>query len=71
MKLALILIGSLSVSGCAVGTAASVGVWAATGKTATDHAIGWTINRDCNSTRLLDRELPCQEHLQVYNRNPF
>jgi hypothetical protein len=48
-----------------------VGVWAATGKTATDHAVGWTINRDCNSTRLLDRELPCQERLQVYNRNPF
>lgn len=58
-------------NGCAVSTAVSVGAFVTTGKSGTDHAVGWAINRDCNTVRVIDREMPCQERLEVYNQNPL
>ena len=67
----LILLSCLHLTGCAAYAVGSVGVWAATGKSTTDHGVGWAINRDCKTTRVLDKQMPCQEHLEAYNQHPF
>lgn len=53
-------------SGCSVVaeyplTSAGVGVFAATGKGPTDHAISYAANKDCATMRIIDNEPVCQD----------
>ena len=67
----LILLNCLALTGCAATAVGSIGVWVATGKSTTDHGVGWAINRDCKTTRVLDKQMPCQDRLEVYNQHSF
>ena len=57
-------------SGCAVVvqyplTSASAGVWGATGKGPTDHAVSNATGQDCDLTRVMDLQPVCQDRQPV------
>ena len=59
---------ALSLNGCAVYTVASVGTWAVTGRSLTDHGASGRTGHDCNMTQPLKGEYYC-EKIVVYNQN--
>ena len=46
-------------------TSASAGVWGATGKGPTDHAVSNATGQDCDLTRLIDLQPVCQDRRDV------
>jgi hypothetical protein len=59
------LAASLILSGCALAleypfTSASLGVWGATGKSPSDHAISYVTDQDCATHRVLTAEEICK-----------
>ena len=57
-------------SGCAMVvqyplTSASAGVWGATGKGPTDHAVSNATGQDCDFTRMVDLQPVCQDRRPV------
>jgi ABC-type uncharacterized transport system auxiliary subunit len=61
-----LLLTPLFLSGCALAlsyplTSASLGVWGATGKSPSDHAMSYVTDQDCESLRLLNSENICQK----------
>ena len=46
-------------------TSASAGVWGATGKGPTDHAVSNVTQQDCDLTRVIDLQPVCQERQAV------
>ena len=67
MKL-LVVILALNLQGCAVYTVASVGTWAVTGRSLTDHGASGVTGHDCNMTQPFKGEYYC-EKIVVYNQN--
>jgi len=60
------LITALSLSGCALAlqyplTSASLGIWGATGKSPSDHAVSYVTDEDCESLRLLNSDAMCKK----------
>ena len=47
-------------------TTASAGVWGATGKGPTDHAVSSATGQDCDLTRLIDLQPVCQDRVNVH-----
>jgi hypothetical protein len=66
----LIILVPVLLTGCALApvaaqypvTTASVGVFAATGKGPTDHAISYAAKQDCSTLRILDNEPTCHQY---------
>ena len=69
MKTVIVL--CLMLQGCAVYTAASVGSYAATGKSLGDHAGSAVSGGDCNTIKHLWNGQYICEMPVVYNRNAF
>lgn len=59
---------TLSLNGCAVYTVASVGTWAVTGRSLTDHGVSGITQHDCNMTQPFKGEYYCEKKV-VYNQN--
>lgn len=59
---------TLSLQGCAVYTVASVGTWAVTGRSLTDHGASGVTGHDCNMLQPLKGEYYC-EKIIVYNQH--
>jgi hypothetical protein len=65
----LTLLGLTCLVGCTTPfTAASVGVWGATGKGPSDHALSLATNSDCLSTRILTSDKVCQNSIDRQER---
>jgi hypothetical protein len=64
------LILLLSLTGCAVVdlplSLASAGVWAATGKTPTDHVLSNNTGMDCQTIRIFENQPVCQKYIVRY-----
>ena len=70
----IILLVTLTQTGCAVYTAASTVTYLATDKTITDHALtGVTPNGDCNAANLFKGRYYCEirDISVTYNRSPL
>jgi len=68
--IALCAIAATSLSGCAVYTVASVGTWAATGKSLSDHGTSAVARGDCDILHTVNKKYYCEMPV-VYNRNGF
>jgi hypothetical protein len=49
-------------SGCAVSTAISSGVYFATDKTIADHVISYNTGMDCQTVRVIEKQSVCQPY---------
>lgn len=70
----IILLVTLSQTGCAVYTTANTATFLATDKTITDHTLTAAIpNSDCNALNLIKGGYYCEirDVSQTYNRNPY
>ena len=71
MKSLIVLLLSLSLSGCAVYTVASLGTMAVTGKAIGDHAGSAATGGDCNTLKhLVDGKYVCEMPV-TYNQSSF
>jgi hypothetical protein len=68
--IALCAVATISLNGCAAYTVASVGTWAATGKSLSDHGISAVSKGDCNVTHTVSGQYYCEMPV-VYNRSAF
>lgn len=64
----IVIILALSLQGCAVYTAASVGTFLATGKSITDHGATQITQGDCNIANTVKGQYYCEMPV-VYNRS--
>jgi len=61
MKTKIALLSLILLSGCAgPASVAGLGVWAATGKGTTDHALDFITGKDCETIRIINGEQICQ-----------
>ncbi len=65
MKIVILILSSLTLSGCvAVAdyplTAISLGVWGVTGKSPADHALSYVTDEDCNTLNIIKNKGVCQ-----------
>jgi hypothetical protein len=71
MRLLVIFLTLNALSGCAAYTVASIGTFAATGKSIGDHGASLASGGDCNGIKhLVNGKYYCEMPV-VYNRNPF
>jgi len=66
VKISVLILSSLILSGCAVVadyplTAVSLGVWGVTGKSPADHALSYATSKDCNTLNILKNKGVCQQ----------
>ena len=61
---------TLGLNGCAVYTVASVGTWAVTGRSLTDHGASGVSGHDCNIIQPFKGEYYCEKKV-VYNQTGF
>ena len=65
----IIILAVFVLPGCAAPfTATSVGVWGATGKSTTDHALSYATGNDCVSTRIFTDSKVCQDSIDRQER---
>lgn len=66
--IAILACASVSLNGCAVYTVASVGAFATTGKSISDHGTSLVTRGDCNVTHPFKGQYYCEMPV-VYNQN--
>ncbi len=62
----ILLLTPFSLGGCALAleypmTSASFGIWGATGKSPSDHALSYVTDQDCSTIRVLTSDEICKE----------
>jgi len=68
--IALLSVATVTLNGCAAYTVASVGTFAVTGKSLSDHGTSLVTRGDCNITHPFKSQYYCEMPV-VYNQNPF
>lgn len=68
--IAILAMSGVLLNGCAAYTVVSVGTWAATGKSLSDHGTSAVAQGDCNVLHTVNGQYYCEMPV-IYNRSAF